>query len=131
MSRTLVLLSTVALVAACSSGTGTQTAAAPEPAPPPALDPVGVYDFTTSFQGQALGGSFTVTGTEGNYGGSMITDLTPEVPIVSVVVDGMTMTLVAETPDGDAIFVMNFDGANFSGNWEYGMDSGTLQGSKR
>lgn len=118
-----VVLALAAL--ACAGGT-----AAPPPAPE--VNPVGIFDFTSEFQGAPISGSFEITRSEtGTYGGWMVTSVTPEVPIVGVTVDGMTLNVEFETPDGFGLFELNFVGDAFTGSWSYLMDSGTMEGSRR
>ena len=149
MSRSLPFLALLVLSAACASS-GQQSPAGSTPAPSPAaqpaaqpaappatpqpaaLNPVGVYDFSTSVQGTEVTGTVTITGADGRYGGSVVTSATPEAPIKSVSVAGQTITVVIPAPDGnDGVLEMKLDGAAFTGSWSYGGQGGSLSGRRR
>lgn len=150
MSRSSVLTSAVALVvalAACASSPQAAPAgpmASPQPAaaataPPPAptsmpatpASAVGVYDFTTNVQGMAVTGVVTITSQGGAVGGTIATSATPDVPIKTVAVDGQKITVAADSPDGEVTIEMTMDGQEFTGQWWYAGQSGSLRGRKR
>ena len=142
MPRSVALLALLLLATGCASSAqqspSTPAPAAPAPQPaaqqaarPAALDPVGVYDFSTSAQGTDVSGTVTITGANGRYGGTVATTATPEMPIKSVSVAGQTITVVIGAPDGDGVLEMKMDGAALTGTWSFGGMNGTLTGRKR
>lgn len=112
------------LAGACASAQVTPDA----PAGP---DPVGVYDFTTVFDGTAVSGTVTITRATGGYGGTIATDATESVPIRSVSVEGSRLTVLADSPDAPVTFIMNLDGDAFTGTWSYAGMSGAHTGRRR
>ena len=134
MKRSLALLAVGLALTACSQSSGGGAAAPPPPAPEPevqALDPVGVYDFSTSVEGQTLTGTITFTGSAGAYTGSFTTGMTGTVPLRNVEVDGMDMTFLADTPDATVAFLLTFEGDSFTGEWDAEGMVGFISGTKR
>lgn len=136
MTRLPVAVLALVLVA-CASGAPPETAPAPTraavvaaPAKPAALNPVGNFEFNTEVNGSPMKGSLTVTGSAGNLVGKMSSDITPELPATSVTVDGQTMKVVLDTPNGAATINLVFTGDSFTGNWELGGASGPLTGKR-
>ena len=139
--RTLsALVATLALAACAQSPQASPTtqpapAATPSPRttppPTPAATAAGVYDFSTVVQGQEVTGTVTITGSPGSYGGSIVTTATPEIPIKSVTMEGQSITVTADTPDGEVVFQMAMEGMDFSGSWSYAGMAGTMRGRKR
>jgi hypothetical protein len=132
MKRTVV--AALALFAACapattseapSIGPATTTAAAPA-----ALNPVGMFPFTTAVNGNEVTGSIEVTGQAGEYGGTIRTSVTPDIPITGVVVTGQQMVVAADTPDGPLTLTLAFTGDTFTGEWELNGDSGAIRGRR-
>jgi hypothetical protein len=131
MKRTVV--AALALFAACapaaseapSTGPTTTTAAAPA-----AVNPVGMFPFTTAVDGNEVTGSIEVTGQAGEYGGTIRTSVTPDIPITGVVVTGQQMVVAADTPDGPLTLTLAFTGDTFTGEWELNGDGGALQGRR-
>ena len=130
MKRTGALLAVGLVMIACSQSTGGGAAAAP-PQPEPTLDPVGVYDFTTSLDGQPLTGMITITGSPGSYSGSISTDMMGTVALRSFSVDGMDLMFMADLPDATVSFFLTFEGDSFTGEWDAGGMTGFMSGSKR
>jgi hypothetical protein len=132
MKRPVVLLLAGLLVSACSQsyGGGAETRPDPTPLPPPALDPVGAFDFQTEAMGSAVTGTFTITGTPGAYTGSMTTDM-GGFAMSDIAVDGMKLSFVGESPDVVVLFLLVFDGDSFSGGWDAEGMSGSVTGSRR
>lgn len=128
--RKVVWIVGLGLLGACAS--------APEPAPPaPAaleqpteVDPVGTYTFSTTVQGMAVDGQMRIGGSRGSWGGSIYSDVTGEMPISRVTVDGQQVVVLADTPDGPVRIRMMFNGESFSGDWVLGADGGTLRGRR-
>jgi hypothetical protein len=122
--KALLSAAVVLLAAAC--------AAAPRvPAAPAPVEPVGSYEFTTLYSGQQVMGTIEITGTPGAYRGRVTSDVLPEFPVQSVVVEGQEMRVAAQTPGGVATFRMTFaGGGDFVGAWELGGDTGELAGRR-
>jgi hypothetical protein len=130
----LLLLS----AAACTATPAAEPTPAPRPmaapAPPPApaaVNPVGKYEFATSLQGQPLTGTLEITGTPGAYAGRITSSATEPIPITAVTVEGQTMTVAGETPNGTLTIRMTMaaDGT-FTGGWTLGSDGATLTGRR-
>ncbi len=144
MSRIALAIATITLGACASAGATTSAAPSPSSAPagrgaaavaaapakPAAVNPVGQFEFNTEVNGSPMKGSIRIAGTTGNYSGSMTSDITPELPITSIAVDGQTMKLAMDTPNGAATINIQFTGDTFTGNWELGGASGPLTGKR-
>ena len=133
MKRTAALLTLGLVLTACSQSTGGGSAAAPppQPEPTPTLDPVGVYDFTTSVEGQPMTGTLTITGSPDAYNGSMSTDMMGTIALRSFAVDGMDLSFMADLPEATVSFLLTFEGDEFTGDWDAGGMMGTMSGTKR
>jgi hypothetical protein len=145
--RRVVSLSAV-LLAACSSAAPTPapspatapaapaTAArgatpAPAPAPAPAaLNAVGTYSFATEVNGTPVAGTLVVTRANNVWGGKLTSDVFPEIPVTGVVVEGQTMKIAAESPNGSVSIIMNFSGNDYTGTWELGGLTGPVSGKR-
>jgi hypothetical protein len=103
-------------------------------APAPELDPVGVYDFSTAVDGTVITGVLTLRrGEDGRVGGTVSTDVTGEVPLQSVTVEGRRIVMRSRLPDGDLYMQMDvLEDDRITGGWELssGM-SGGMSGQKR
>lgn len=130
-----VAVAIVMLTSACAGAPEPEAPAPPArevtPPAPAAVDPVGVFDFTTTVEGMAVAGTITVTKTAAGYGGSIATNVTETIPVRSVVVEGQKATVVADTPDGPINFTMEFKGDEFTGTWTLGAMSGVHSGKRR
>lgn len=130
MNRTPVFvaaLTTVALTACATSGTGS-AAAAPTPEP---VDPVGTFAFTTTYQGQPMGGRIVIRGAPGSYTGMVEPEGgPPPVEIYSVTVEGQTVTVFADAGGEDLIIEMQFVGDRMTGSWALGFESGEMTGER-
>ena len=111
--------------------TGACASAQVTPDAPAALDPVGIYDFTTTVDGSVVSGTVTITQGTSGYGGSIATDATETIPVRSVTVDGQKLTVLADSPDGPVTFIINVDGDDFAGTWSYAGMSGSHTGKRR
>ena len=129
MKPSAALLAMVLAVAACSQTTG-GAVATPEPEPEPTLDPVGIYDFTTDVEGQTIAGTITITGSPGAYSGSVTSDM-GTISLRNIVVDGMDLTFVGDSPDFTVAFALTFSGDSFTGEWDVEGLVGFISGSKR
>jgi hypothetical protein len=122
--KALPILALVLLAAGCAT-------AAPAPAAPAPLDPAGRYEFTTTAQGQAVDGAIVLTGTPGAYRGTITTNLTPDIPVTRVAVEGRELHVAGEMPDGPItmVLVLDDEGA-FTGSWEFGGMAGEMVGRR-
>jgi hypothetical protein len=132
------------LTAACSSAAPTPAptpapaaaparAAAPAPAPAPAPEPVnavGSYSFATDLNGTPVAGTLVLTRTNGTWGGKMTSDVFPELPVTAVTVEGKTVKVTADTPNGSVQIVMTFAGDDYTGTWELGGQTGNVSGKR-
>ena len=144
MKRELSALLTFAVlgVVACSSGGPTAEAPAQAPAPaaeapppPPAqqeaLDPLGTYTFSATYQGMTIPGQVIVRGEPENYTGMIEAEGQPPVEIYSVMVEGQKITVYGDAGGDDLIMTMEFaGGSSFTGTWMLGFDGGEMTGEK-
>jgi hypothetical protein len=137
--RSLVVpIAILALTTACAHSpqaaprpTAPAPAASPSVTPAAALDPVGVYDFSTMIEGDQVTGTITITGSPGAYGGTISSSATPDMPIRSVTVSDSTITVTADTDNGELVSRFTLTGQDLSGEWTVGDMSGTTKGRKR
>jgi hypothetical protein len=138
-SRTLPLLALVLATTACAtksttSPTVTGTPVLTQvPAPAPAFDPAGRWSVALVAQGQPLELTIELAKLEGdgNYGGTITSDVFPPMPISSAKLVGKRMVLTVPAPTGDqATLTMNFDGDLVSGDWAMPGDGGKLSGKR-
>jgi len=126
----IILLPALALTAACASAPAIPPAEVVPPTPPP-VNPVGMFDFTTTVEGTIVNGTVTVVKTDTGFGGSITTTVTEPVPVRAVTVEGQKLTVTADTPDGPITFTMDFKGDEFAGGWNLGTMAGTHTGKRR
>lgn len=136
MIRSAILWSGALALAACSR---TPSPAAPAPAPVPpaapaapapaapvpaaapaaatAVDLAGIWDFTVDTGGQVLPGDMTLQRSGTTYGGTVSPQGMGTLDIRSVVISGMRVVIVVDTPDGEAVMdaVLAADGRSLSG----------------
>lgn len=124
MKQMLVPALAALFLAGCAS-TGT-----PEPEAPPVMDLAGSYTFTTTAQGMVVSGQMRITGAPGAYQGSAYSDVTGEIPLRNITVDGNVATVIGDTPDGPVEIRMVFDGDTFTGSWAMAGDGGAIQGRR-
>ena len=139
MLRSLIVVTAAVVLTACASG-GSGAAAAPAPAmaapapvvpvKPAPVNPIGTFEFATEVNGSPMKGTMSIAGSPGAYTGKMASDVLPEMPITSVTVDGQTVKLVADTPNGAVVVNLAFNGVIFTGNWELGGQSGAMTGKR-
>lgn len=134
MKRTLVAAALVLLVSACAPAA--DPAAGPAPATtavaaPAALDPVGVFEFTTTVNGNPMSGTVEVTGQPGGYGGVIRTSATPDLPITGVRVEGDQMTVLSSVDGQELVLRLTFAGNDFTGGWTLGGEGADLAGRRR
>ncbi|HEX7091035.1 MAG TPA: hypothetical protein VF192_12915 [Longimicrobiales bacterium] len=116
----VVPLPLLLLVVACAS----------RPSGPPPLDPVGNYEFTTSVDGQPIGGTFDIAGTPGAYTGTIRVQGMDPIPITSVTVQGQALRIAALL-DGQPVAIdLSFTGDRFTGAWSAGELGGAVSGRR-
>lgn len=122
----------IALVlTACASQPDVPAAPAPPPRPAvAALTVPGSYEFATAVQGQIVSGTMSITGTPGDYGGRIVTNAFPEIPITGATLEGQNMTVRGNMNGGELILKLKFEGQQFTGTWELGADGGEFSGKK-
>lgn len=136
--KTILAATAVLALAAC---TPARTEPVTEPAPMPpaastttsstsAIDPVGAYQFVAQVNGDAVNGTMEISGTPGAYTGRVASDHFPAFPIRSATAAGQELTIVSQTPNGDATFRLTFTGSEFTGTWSLGGDSGPVTGRR-
>lgn len=118
--RRLTTLAVALLLAGCASA----------PQGPPPFDPAGTYEYTATVQGMAISGTMTIEGADGAYGGQMLSDISPPIPIDSVVVDGQAVTIGASGPEGPLTIQLTVSGSSVEGTWSMGGMSGAFSGTK-
>ena len=128
MRRLVNTLPMALILAACSGGMS--GGAPPAPPPPPELDPVGVYDCVVGAEGMEFGVTLTITGTAGEYTGSVDSEMGPG-EVSDIVINGNEMTFVVDTPDMAVFFGVVFDGDTFTGDFDAGGMAGYISGKKR
>jgi hypothetical protein len=110
----------------------------PTPTPVPAaaaaadFDPVGVYDFTTEVQGTTVPGVLTIRRGDQGLAGTLATDVTGELPLQQITIEGRRGEMRASTQEGGMIMRIEFVEDRIRGGWELpsGM-SGSVTGQRR
>lgn len=104
----------------------------PQPAPQ-AFDPVGIYDFTTEVQGTAVRGVLTLRRGDQGLTGSISSDVTGELPLQQVTMDGRRAELRSTTDEGALVMRVEFlEDDRITGGWELsGGLSGSVAGQRR
>jgi hypothetical protein len=130
----VALLAAGLAVTACSQSTGGSAAEPPPPAPEPevqTLDAIGVYDFSTSVEGQTVTGTFTISGEPGAYTGSMSSSMFGTMPLRDIAVDGMDLSFLVDLPDATVAIFLTFEADSYTGEWDAEGMTGFISGSKR
>lgn len=109
---------------------GCASTATPEPEAPAAMDLAGSYTFSTTVQGMGVTGQMRITGAPGAYQGAAYSDVTGEIPLRDITVEGNVATVIGDTPDGPVEIRMVFDGDTFTGSWAMAGDGGAIQGRR-
>jgi hypothetical protein len=129
----------ILVVSAACAAPVQQVPVVPPPAPTPVpaaaaeFDPVGVYDFTTEVQGTTVPGVLTIRRGDQGLAGTLSTDLTGELPLQQVAIEGRRGEMRASTQEGGMIMRIEFvDDGRIRGGWELvsGM-SGSVIGQRR
>lgn len=123
----VALLMVGLLLGGCARSVQVGTGTPRQPAP---LNPVGNYEFTTTVNGSPVAGSMVVTRTAGTYGGTITTDMTGDLPITAVAVEGNVVSITADTPQGPVSMRMTVQGEQVSGTWVLGDSAGDFQGKR-
>lgn len=96
-----------------------------------AVNPVGVYDFSTNAEGMEVTGTITIVAREGGYGGSVATSATSGATISNVTVRDSTITVVANGGEGEVTLEFTVSNQAISGGWTFNGMQGVLAGRKR
>ena len=123
-----VLLLIALSASACTTKQTTSTSVCGTP-----FDPARRWSVALVAQGQPLDLTLTLVKGEGdgNYIGTITSDVLPPMPISSAKLTGKTMVLTVGTPDGDrATMNLAFDGDLLSGDWSMTGDGGKLSGKR-
>lgn len=118
--RRLTTLPIALLLAGCASA----------PQGPPPFDPAGTYAYSASVEGMAISGTMTIDGADGAYGGQLLSDMAPPIPINSVVVDGQAVTIEASGPQGPLTIQVTASGSSVEGTWTMAGMNGSFSGTK-
>lgn len=101
-----------------------------------AFDPVGVYDFTTTVEGNSIAGVLTIRRTtEGRLAATMSTPITGDIPISNVTQDGRNLEMRTNIEGDSMVMRMSINAEGIlTGGWELssGMSggvSGRLRGT--
>lgn len=124
MKRLIPTLVLASLIAACSSGP-------PPPPPPPPFTPAGEYNVSIDAMGMMMGGLLIIEGTDGDYMGSLATEM-GTVDLSGFVVNGHEVTFGGSTPDFSLAFRVMIDGDDLNGGFDIaGMGEGSITGTRR
>ena len=105
-------------------------ACATAPAGPPPFDPVGIYTCAADVNGQILPGMMTINRGDDGYTGLFTSDVLPPIAILSVVVDGQTVTIEAAGPEGQLLITGTVSGNTIEGTWAMGEGTGSFTATK-
>lgn len=105
-------------------------ACATTPAGPPPFDPVGSYTYSADLDGQILRGTMTVQQGEDGYTGSVMSDMFPPLPVLSVEVEEQTITITVAGPEGYLTIAGTIAGTTIEGTWAMGEGTGTFTATK-
>jgi hypothetical protein len=81
--------------------------------------------------GTPIRGTISVSGTPGAYTGAIDAAEHGRFPIKNVVVDGQTVTINAEHPQGPLDVRLTFVADDFTGSWQLGTDTGEIAGKRK
>lgn len=128
----LCMVAILAVVTGCASVPAADTAPATgaDAAASFGLDPVGTYVLSATVQGMAVEGQMGIIGEPGDWSGSLYTDITGELPLSSIRVQGQELRVTASTPDGPLNARLVFIGDMFTGDWSLGGEGGALRGRR-
>jgi hypothetical protein len=132
--RAIVLV----LLAACASSPRQSVPDAPPSIPEtrvtatPAVNPAGEFEWSSALpDGTPITGVVTIAGSAGAYTGSINAGEHGTFPIKNVVVNGQTMVINADHPDGPLEVRLTFVANEFTGSWHLGADTGEMVGKRR
>lgn len=123
------------LLIACARTPNPATEPAPSAAAQPAapaFDPVGTFSFAADVEGTTRGGTLEIRrNDQGSLVGTVHSD-EGSVPLDAVAVEGRTMRVTFAMPDGTGVvFLLQFQGDDYTGSWSAQGYSGPLSGSRR
>jgi hypothetical protein len=136
MHKQMIQLAAVALALMAAPLSSVHAQAAQATAAPKAgamtVNPVGSFGFSAQMGDHNGTGTIDIAKKEGQLGGTVTLDGAepPTVPIKSVTVDGQVLTVVVETPGGDAEFKLTFAGDDFSGMLTMGPNQAPITGKR-
>jgi hypothetical protein len=107
--------------------------AAPMQQAAPVFDPVGVYDFTTEVQGTIVRGVLTLRRTDQGLTGTIATEMTGEMRLTHVAIEGRRGEMRAATDQGDMVMQIEFgEDHRIIGGWQLSSGlSGSVAGQRR
>lgn len=119
--RLLPTLFVAALLAACASG----------PPPPPPWTPAGTYDVSIDAMGMQLDGVMTITEADGEFGGTLSTEV-GDVSLTDFVVVDHQLTFAGNSPEFSLAFDVTIENEQLSGQFEVaGMGTASIVGTLR
>ncbi len=122
LKRLLPTFAVAALLAACASG----------PPPPPPWTPAGMYDVGIDAQGMQIAGVLTITNMDGEYSGSLSTDM-GSVDLYDFVINDHEVAFMGTSPDFSLAFALVIqESGELNGEIEVaGMGTAFISGTKR
>jgi hypothetical protein len=94
------------------------------------FSPIGSYVFQTDINGQAVSGTMNIRSENGVLVGLISAEGQGDFPISTVKVDGTTVTIIFDTPNGAGTAKLEFTGSDFTGGWELGGQTGPMKGKR-
>lgn len=105
-------------------------ACATAPSGPPPFDPAGSYTYVANVDGQDFPGTMTIEMGQDGYTGSVMSDAFPPLPVLSVEVDGQTVTIEVTGPEGLLTIAGTVVDNMIDGTWVMGQGSGSFTATK-
>lgn len=91
----------------------------------------GVYRFVYEDDGDEFGGTATIVGTPGAYGGEVrFEDGRPDLAISSATSSGNLVVMTADVPGAVLLMRLHFEGDAFTGDWVLGSGAGRVRGTR-
>lgn len=128
MRCVLLAAMSIALAACSANSSNTSPAAAPGE-----TTLAGIYEFQANMEGQPpLPGQIKVEEKNGQYGGYVLTDVFPPIPVTSVAEENGVVTIVGSPSGGELRFRITIAGDRFAGEWSASDGTGgTVTGTRR
>lgn len=99
--------------------------------PPEDLNPVGIYEFTTSDDGKTFTADLVIEGTPGSYHGTVRRkDADITIQFTDVGLSGEKLIIVADVRNSVFVLRLYFTGDAFTGNWSMGDEGNELTGKR-